>query len=350
MLTLTKVLKKSRKNPSEERTKTMPDNKIHPSAVETIGSTPLVALDRLTQRLEGRILAKLEFFNPGSSKKDRVAKQIIEDAEADGTLKPGQPVIEMTSGNTGTGLAIVCGIKGYPFYAVISRGNSIERVRMMEALGANVHIVDQGPSSQIGKMSGIDLKLVEIEADRLEKELKAFRVDQFNNKGSFRAHYLHTGPEILEQSGGKIDAFVDFVGSGGTFAGVATALKEYNEKIKCYIVEPEGAAIYSDGEILEPNHIIQGGGYGIPDLSLIDKSLIEASIKVSNNSVQKHCLLLARNEGLFVGPSSGANVAAAMALLRGELKGKTIALTLNDTGLKYLSTDLWGKVTLARLR
>jgi cysteine synthase A len=315
--------------------------KLARSAVETIGKTPMVALDRLTAGLSGRILAKLEFFNPGFSKKDRVARQIIEDAEADGTLSPGQSVVELTSGNTGTGLAIVCGIKGYPFTAVMSRGNSVERARMMRALGAKVHLVDQDPASPPGLMSGIDLKLVEVETTRLAKELGAFRVDQFNHKGGFRAHYLGTGREMVLQSEGKIDGFVDFVGSGGTFAGCATALKEHNPEIKCYLVEPEGAAIYGTGEVTNPNHPIQGGGYAMADLSLIDSSLIDGSFTVSTKSVNQYCKLLAQLEGIFAGPSSGANVAVAMALLEGEMAGKTIALIINDSGLKYLSTDLW---------
>ncbi|MGY8986703.1 MAG: PLP-dependent cysteine synthase family protein [Sphingomonadales bacterium] len=319
------------------------NDQIHSSAIETIGDTPLVALDRLVESLglKGRILAKLEFLNPGSSKKDRIARQIIEDAEADGTLKAGQPVIEMTSGNTGTGLAIVCSIKGYPFHAVISESNSIERVRMMKALGATVYIVAQDPASPKGKMSGIDLKLVELEANRLQKKLGAFRVDQFNHRGSFRAHYLYTGPEIIKQSKGEIAAFLDFAGSGGTFSGVTKALKKYNKNIKCYLIEPEGAAIYKDGIVTEPNHIIQGGGYSIPDLSLIDRSLIEGFLRVSEKDVRFYTKLLAAREGLFVGPSSGANIAAAIELLKSELKGMTIALILNDSGLKYLSTDLW---------
>ncbi|MCP3907434.1 MAG: cysteine synthase family protein, partial [Oceanicoccus sp.] len=195
------------------------------SAIEAIGNTPVVELSRLTQNLDGRIVAKLEFLNPGYSKKDRIARQIIEDAENEGLLKPGQPVIELTSGNTGTGLAIVCAVKGYPFIAVMSRGNSIERARMMKALGAEVVLVDQRPESTPGQVSGVDLELVNERAIELATKRNAFRADQFELAGSWRAHYKNTGPEILEQVG-QIDAFCDFVGSGGSFAGCSKFFKE----------------------------------------------------------------------------------------------------------------------------
>src|SRR5690348_943693 len=168
-----------------------------PSAVEAIGRTPLVELSRLTRGRGGRILAKLEYLNPGFSKKDRIARQIVEDAEADGSLRPGQTVVELTSGNTGTGLAIVCAVKGHPFVAVMSRGNSAERARMMRALGAEVVLVNQAPGSEAGQVSGEDLALVEQEAQRITQARAGFRADQFRHEGNFRAHYLHTGPEIL---------------------------------------------------------------------------------------------------------------------------------------------------------
>src|SRR5512140_3007590 len=155
-----------------------------PSVVEAIGSTPLVELSRITKGLEGRILAKLEYLNPGFSKKDRIARQIIEDAERDGRLRPGQPVVELTSGNTGTGLAIVCGIKGYPFVAVMSRGNSAERARMMAALGAEVVLVGQAPGSIAGQVSGEDLERVEAETQRIVRARGAFRADQFRMAGN----------------------------------------------------------------------------------------------------------------------------------------------------------------------
>jgi len=178
-----------------------------PSVIAAIGDTPVVELSRLTRDMDGRILAKLEYLNPGFSKKDRIARQIIEDAESAGWLAPGGTVVELTSGNTGTGLAIVCGVKGYRFVAVMSRGNSTERARMMTALGAEVVLVDQLPGSVPGQVSGGDLALVEAAAQRLTIERGAFRADQFRQPGNFRAHYLHTGPEFLRQSGGAIQVF-----------------------------------------------------------------------------------------------------------------------------------------------
>src|SRR5512147_1238686 len=159
-----------------------------PSVLDAIGETPLVDLSRITRGVEGRILAKLEYLSPGFSKKDRIALQMIEEAEADGRLKPGQTVVELTSGNTGTGLSIVCAVKGYPFVAVMSRGNSTERARMMSALGAEVVLVDQLPGSIPGKVSGGDLELVEREARRIVLERGAFRADQFRLASNARAH------------------------------------------------------------------------------------------------------------------------------------------------------------------
>ncbi len=311
------------------------------SAIETIGDTPLVELARLTKGLEGRILAKLEYFSPGLSKKDRIARQIIEDAEVEHRLAPGQTVVELTSGNTGTGLAIVCGVKGYPFVAVMSRGNSTERARMMSPLGAQVVLVDQLPDSKPGQVSGGDLELVEQATQRIVEERHAFRADQFRLSSSFRAHYLHTGPELLEQSGGTIDAFCDFVGTGGSFAGCARALKEHDPSIQCYVVEPEGAAVLAGEPSTRPNHRIQGGGYGMPNLPLLRREHIDGYLRVTDADAVHTARRLAREEGLFAGFSSGANVAAALQLLRTSQRGKTIAVLLCDSGLKYLSTDLW---------
>ncbi len=311
------------------------------STVEAIGDTPLVLLERLTRGTSGRILAKLEYLNPGFSKKDRIARQMIEDAEADGRLKPGQTVVELTSGNTGTGLAIVCGVKGYPFVAVMSKGNSMERARMMSALGAEVILVDQRPGSRAGQVSGEDLALVEQTTRRLVYERDAFRADQFSLKSNFLAHYRHTGPEILRQAGEPIHGFCDFAGTGGSFAGVSRALKEQDPSIKCFLVEPEGAAVLAGRAPVNPNHRIQGGGYAMPDLPLLDPGLVDGFIQVSDEDAIKTARRLAREEGIFAGFSSGANVAAALRLLAGPLQGQTVVVLLNDSGLKYLSTDLW---------
>lgn len=312
-----------------------------PSAIEVIGSTPMVKLSRITKNLKGTIYAKLEFLNPGFSKKDRIARQIIEEAEKNGTLKPGQTVVELTSGNTGTGLAIVCGVKGYPFVAVMSKGNSIERARMMKALGAEVVLVDQLPSSTPGEVSGGDLEKVEEMAQMIVKKRNAFRADQFNHIGNFNAHYLYTGPEMIRQTKGSIDLFCDFAGSGGTYGGCAAALKEYNSKIKCFVVEAVGAAALAGKTITKPGHRIQGGGYSRKELTYIKPHLVDGYLEVSDEDALICSRRLAKEEGLFTGFSSGANLAAALQLLNGQYSGKSVCITLNDSGLKYLSTDLW---------
>src|SRR5262245_18581133 len=198
---------------------------VHPDACSLIGRTPIVTLDRLTHGLRGRLFAKVESYNPGLSKKDRIARQIVDDALAAGRLKPGDTVVELTSGNTGTGLAIVCAVRGLRFVAVMSAGNSPERRRMMEALGARGELVPPAPGSPPGQVSGKDLDLVEARARELTIELKAFRADQFNNPSNVRAHEEGTAEEIWRDSAGRISAFCEFVGSGGSFVGIARALK-----------------------------------------------------------------------------------------------------------------------------
>ena len=316
-------------------------NDLCQSAIEAIGETPLVELARITRHVHGRIFAKLENLNPGYSKKDRIARQIIEEAEAEKTLQPGQTVVELTSGNTGTGLAIVCGIRGYPFVAVMSKGNSRERAQMMAALGAEVILVDQLPGSVPGQVSGGDLERAEQEAQRIVQVRKAFRADQFKLEGNFRAHYLHTGPEILRQSKNQIDAFCDFAGTGGTFGGCAAAFKEADPAIQCYVVEPEGAPVLAGRPSLRPNHRIQGGGYSMADLKFVKPGLVDGYLQVSDDVAIRAARRLAKEEGIFAGFSSGANLAAALQLLQGPHQGKTIAIIICDSGLKYLSTDLW---------
>jgi cysteine synthase A len=311
------------------------------SVLGAIGNTPLVELSRLTRGLEGRILAKLEYLNPGFSKKDRIALQMIEEAEADGRLQPGQIVVELTSGNTGTGLSIVCAVKGYPFVAVMSKGNSMERARMMKAFGAEVVLIDQLPESKPGQVSGGDLALVEEAAQRITRERNAFRADQFHLESSARGHYLHTAPEILKQANGQIDAFCDFLGTGSSFGGCAAAFKEYEPNILCYIVEPADAAILAGKPITNPNHRIQGGGYSMTGLPLIKQELIDGYLQVTDEEAMELTRRLAREEGIFAGFSSGTNVAAAIQLLETTCRGKTIVVLLSDSGLKYLSTDLW---------
>lgn len=313
-----------------------------PSIIGAIGNTPLVRLDRIVAAhgLSGTILAKLDHLNPGFSKKDRAALGIIETAEAAGDLSPGQTVVELTSGNMGTGLAIVCGIKGYPFVAVMSRGNSPERARMMTALGAEVVLIDQQPGSVPGQVSGADLALVEDAAQRITIERHAFRADQFRRDGNWRAHYVTTGPEIWAQSGG-VDGFVDFAGSGGTYAGVARYLKDQTPNVRCFVVEPDGAAALSGTPVSDPAHPIQGGGYAMADLDFMAGTPVDGYLTVGADHARSATRALARYEGIFAGFSSGANLAACLELLAGEMAGKTLAMIICDSGLKYLSTDLW---------
>eukprot|EP01012_Entosiphon_sulcatum_P000635 TRINITY_DN1010_c0_g1_i2.p2 TRINITY_DN1010_c0_g1~~TRINITY_DN1010_c0_g1_i2.p2 ORF type:complete len:331 (-),score=55.41 TRINITY_DN1010_c0_g1_i2:282-1274(-) len=322
--------------------------KVAPSAVDLIHNSPCVELSRLianTPGVSGRIVAKAEFLSPGLSKKDRIARQMMEDAKEEGRLKPGQTVLELTSGNTGTGLAIVCAVMGHPFIAVMSKGNSIERAKMMQALGAEVILVDQTPNSVPGQVSGADLQLVIEAAERICAERGAFRADQFRLPGNFRAHFLHTGPELVSQTNGAIDAFCDFVGSGGTFRGVAAYLKQHTAA-KCYIVEPAGAALLREGatgqKFTSGPHRIQGGGYNMSAEELhISDAHVDGYITVTDEEAIQTARRLAREEGLLVGFSAGANVAAALQLLRGPLKGRTVACLLCDSGMKYLSTDLY---------
>ena len=306
-----------------------------------IGGTPLVELSRIAREHDGRILAKLEFLNPSGSKKDRIALRMIEDAEASGALQPGQTVVELTSGNTGTGLAVVCAVKGYPFVAVMSAGNSRERSQMMRALGAEVILVDQGAGSLDGHVSGDDLALVEAVAVQTAIERQAYRADQFRLAGNADAHHDGTAAEIWAQADGRVDAFCDFVGSGGSFAGIARFLKGQRSSIGCYVVEPAGAAVLAGRPLDDPSHRIQGGGYAMAELSQVDRELIDGYLSVSDEQAIDGAHRLARSEGIFAGFSSGATLVAAEQLLRGPAAGGTVVILLADSGMKYLSTDLW---------
>jgi cysteine synthase len=313
------------------------------SVIDAIGNTPLVELRRVVAAsgLRGRIVAKLEHLQPGLSKKSRVALAMVRDAVALGELRPGQTVVELTSGNTGTGLAIVCGALGHPFVAVMSRGNTVERARMMAALGAELVLVDQAPGSRPGEVSGADLDLVDETAGRIVTERKAFRADQFTLESSALAHERGTGPELWQQSGGRIDAFVDFVGSGGSYAGVMRYLRSVAPNVRGYVIEPAGAAVLAGHEVTEANHPIQGGGYSRRHLPLLEGVPVDGYLQVDEDEVVDAARRLAREEGVFGGFSSGANLAAALQLLRGREAGGTVAMLVCDSGLKYLSTSLY---------
>lgn len=212
---------------------------------------------------------------------------------------------------------------------------------MMRALGAEVVLVDQCEGSRPGEVSGDDLARVEEATTRIVRERDGFRADQFGHQGNRLAHYHGTAPEIWRQSGGAVTAFCDFVGSGGTFAGCASYLREQNAAVRCYVVEPEGAASLSGAAAREPRHPIQGGGYAMAALAQLDGVEPDGYLRVTGQEATAAARDLARVEGIFGGYSSGANVAAARKLLRGELAGATIAVIICDSGLKYLSTDLW---------
>ena len=309
--------------------------------IETIGNTPLVRLDRTCAHfgLDGNIFAKLEHLNPSASKKDRIALGMIERAEKKGLLKPGQAVLEMTSGNTGTSLAMVCSAKGYRFICVLSRGNSPERAKMIEAFGGEIVFVDQAPGSEKGKVSNADIRLVEACAERVVKETGAFFLNQFKNFDNAIAQE-RAAAEMWQQSEGKLDVFLDFIGTGGTFTGYSRVFMNHNPDIRCYAVEPVNCAYYK-GEVVEgASHRIQGGGYA-KAMDNVERSLIHSCVTVSDEEARSMTLHLAKIEGIFAGYSSGANLCAAVKLLQNEEKGKNIGLVINDSGLKYMSTSLF---------
>lgn len=309
------------------------------SILATIGATPLVALDRIAAGLPARVLAKIESANPGASIKDRIASRIIEEAERRGQLRPGGTVVELTSGNTGTGLAVVCAVKGYRLIAVMSEGNSVERRRMLAALGAEVELVPQADGSHPGEVSGEDLEAVDQRTAELVRALGAFRADQFHNPANVAAHADGTAEEIWRQTDGTVTAFVSTVGTAGTFVGTARGLKARNPVIRAYAVEPAGAPVLAGAPVTQPRHKLQGAGYGgIPPLW--DPALADGYLAVTDEEAIATARLLARREGVFAGFSSGANVHAALRLAQ-QLDGGVIVTTINDSGLKYLSTDLF---------
>jgi cysteine synthase A len=314
------------------------------SVLDAIGHTPLVELSRaIAGDVDGRIVAKLEHLNPGGSKKDRIALRMIEDAQASGALTPGQPVVELTSGNTGTGLAIVCAVKGHPFVAVMSAGNSAERAQMMRALGAEVILVDQQHGGRDGHVTGDDLALVEAEAARVAGERGAFRADQFHLDGNPAAHHDGTAAELWSQCDGDVDAFCDFVGTGGTFTGIARFLKAQRSSIGCFVIEPEGAAVLAGEDVTSASHRIQGGGYAMADLPLLDRALVDGYVAVADTDAIDGARRLAALEGILGGFSAGASLVAAEHILRHHRPGSTVAIVVADSGMKYVSTDLYAQ-------
>ena len=307
-------------------------SKIYTRADQLIGKTPLLELTHIENKygLKARILAKLEYFNPAGSVKDRIAKAMIDDAEAKGLLKPDSVIIEPTSGNTGIGLASVAAARGYRIIIVMPETMSVERRQLMKAYGAQLVLTDgaKGMKGAIAK------------ADELAKEIpNSFIPGQFVNSANPKAHFETTGPEIFADTDGEVDIFVAGVGTGGTVTGVGQYLKSKKPKVKIVAVEPKSSAVLSTG--VAGAHKIQGIGAGfVPEV--LDTSIYDEIIPVENGDAFAVGREIGRSEGVLVGISSGAAVWATIELARRpENEGKTIVALLPDTGDRYLSTPLF---------
>lgn len=308
-------------------------SKIYTSADQLIGKTPLLELTHIEKKygLKAKVLAKLEYFNPAGSVKDRVAKKMLDDAEAAGKLTPESVIIEPTSGNTGIGLASVAAARGYRIIIVMPETMSVERRQLMKAYGAELVLTD-GTKGMKGAIE---------KADELAKEIpNSFIPSQFVNPSNPKAHYETTGPEIFEDTDGEVDIFVAGVGTGGTVTGVGEYLKEKKPSVKIVAVEPESSPVLSKG--VAGAHKIQGIGAGfVPEV--LDTKVYDEIIPVSNEAAFETGRLIGRSEGVLVGISSGAAAYAAVELAkRPENAGKTIVVLLPDTGDRYLSTPLFG--------
>ncbi len=307
-------------------------SKIYTSADQLIGKTPLLEVKRIESALDlkARILVKLEYFNPAGSVKDRVAAAMLDDAEAAGKLKPDSVIIEPTSGNTGIGLASVAAARGYRIIIVMPDTMSVERRKLMKAYGAEL-VLSEGAKGMKGAIA---------KAEELAKEIPgSFIPGQFVNLSNPKAHYLTTGPEILEDTDGKVDYFVAGVGTGGTITGVGRYLKEHVPGVKVVAVEPQSSAFLSTG-VAGP-HKIQGIGAGFaPDV--LDKGIYDEILPISNEDAFEYGRLMGHKEGVLVGISSGAALKAAIDVARRpENEGKTIVVLLPDSGDRYLSTPLF---------
>lgn len=306
--------------------------KIYKNIEELIGKTPLLELTHLEEihNLDARVLAKVEFLNPGGSAKDRVAKKMVEDAEAKGILKAGATIIEPTSGNTGIGLAVMAAARGYRAIIVMPDSMSMERRLLMSAFGAEL-VLTEGAKGMAGAIA---------KAEELAKEIPgAFIPGQFDNPANPKAHYESTGPEIYEDTDGKVDIFVAGIGTGGTITGVGRYLREKNPDVQIIGVEPASSPLLTEGRA--GSHGLQGiGANFVP--SILDTKLYNEIIPVKEEEAYAAGRAVAQKEGLLVGISSGAAIHAALEVAkRPENKGKNIVVLLPDTGDRYLSTPMF---------
>lgn len=307
---------------------------IYTSAEQLIGRTPLLELTHIEKEydLKAKVLAKLEYFNPAGSVKDRVAKSMIDEAERNGVLKAGSVIIEPTSGNTGIGLAAVAAARGYRIIIVMPETMSVERRQLMKAYGAEL-VLSEGSKGMKGAIA---------KAEELAKEIPgSFIPGQFDNPANPKAHYEHTGPEILEDTEGKVDIFVAGVGTGGTVTGVGTYLKEKKPDVKIVAVEPASSAVLSTG--VAGAHKIQGIGAGFVP-KVLNTEIYDEIIAVPDEDAFATGRMIGHKEGVLVGISSGAAAYAAIELAKKpENAGKTIVVLLPDTGDRYLSTPLFAE-------
>ena len=306
--------------------------KVYKNITQLVGKTPIMELVNYEKEnnLQANILAKIEFFNPAGSVKDRIAKAMIENAEKEGLLKEGSTIIEPTSGNTGIGLASIAAAKGYKAILTMPETMSIERRKLLKAYGAEIVLTD-GSKGMKGAIE---------KAEELQKEIKdSFIPSQFENMENPKMHYKTPGPELYEDTEGKIDYFVAGVGTGGTLSGVGKYLKEKNPNIKVIAVEPKSSPVLTEGKA--GAHKIQGiGANFVPNT--LDKNIYDEIITIENDEAFESARKVAKSDGILVGISSGAAIKAATIIAnREENKGKTIVALLPDTGERYLSTELF---------